>query len=120
MPKVKDADRKIKYTPRRRKSIAERFWAKVDKSPGQGPNGECHEWQGGKTSAGYGTFWGGPDRGQLMAHRVSFELTHDTTLPEGLQVRHSCDNPPCVRGDHLALGTHATNMLDMWHRGRRS
>lgn len=33
-------------------------------------------------------------------------------------VRHSCDNPPCVRPDHLLLGTVVDNTQDKIDRGR--
>lgn len=31
---------------------------------------------------------------------------------------HRCDNPPCFRYDHLLLGTHHDNNLDMLAKGR--
>jgi len=35
-------------------------------------------------------------------------------------VMHKCDNPPCVRPDHLAVGTQAENIRDCKRKGRIS
>ena len=93
-------------------SLEERFWAKVEKSDG------CWLWVGGKTSAGYGAMAAGPE-GVKLAHVVSWEL-HNGPVPDGTEVCHDCDTPPCVRPDHLFLGTHIDNMRDMVSKDRSS
>jgi len=79
----------------------------------------CWLWTGSVTSAGYGvasSLFGGTTSG---AHRLAWELTHGL-IPSGLIVCHHCDNPPCVRPDHLFLGTHLDNSNDMRSKGRCS
>jgi len=80
-----------------------RFWAKVVKSDG------CWEWQGYRKK-GYGHFGVHP-RHIVEAHRFSWQLANGP-IPEGLFVCHHCDNPPCVRPDHLFLGTNTDNLRD--------
>lgn len=41
-------------------------------------------------------------------------------IPNGMQVLHECDNPPCVRPEHLFLGTAADNADDKTAKGRQA
>lgn len=88
----------------------ERFWTHVARGDG------CWEWTGTRRPDGYGVHWNGSR--QVRAHRRSWEMANGP-LPEGAVIRHSCDNPPCVRPDHLAIGTQQDNLADMTSRGRR-
>jgi hypothetical protein len=91
--------------------IADRFWAKVQKSD------SCWVFTG-TLVKGYGII-GRCDhtRNYAYAHRLSWELHHGP-IPKNLCVLHHCDNPPCVRPDHLWLGTIADNNRDMSQKGR--
>jgi hypothetical protein len=91
---------------------AARFWSFVPHRPVTG----CWEWQGSRLARGYGSFKIASYTPRL-AHRVSYAIAHDGH-PEGVTVRHHCDNPPCVRPDHLASGTTAENAADMVAKGR--
>lgn len=87
------------------------FWAKVDKS------GECWIWTGSRSELGYGRFAVSSHPTRALAHRASWELVNGPIAP-GLDVCHHCDNPPCVRPDHLFLGTRLANMQDAKSKGR--
>lgn len=77
--------------------------------------GECMEWVGSRTGAGYGTL--AMEGGSAYAHRLAWERANGP-IPGGLVVRHKCDNPPCVNPDHLEVGTQYDNIHDMIARGR--
>lgn len=94
------------YTQR----VIDRFWANVEKS------NECWEWSGGiYGSNGYGRMWDGERA--VGAHRVSYTIHHGP-IAGGLFVLHHCDNPRCVRPEHLYTGTNQDNINDRSRRGR--
>lgn len=90
--------------------LPERFWEKVHRGDG------CWEWQAFvQPNSGYGTIT--VDGKSLRAHRVSYELNIGP-IPVGLHVLHTCDNPRCVRPDHLFTGNQGDNVRDMHAKGR--
>ena len=96
-------------------NLKARFESKVDVTL---PPWVCWPWQGALMPRGYGKLGkGGAGSGWLLAHRVSYEL-YIGPIPEGKEVRHSCDNPPCCNPSHLLPGTKINNMTDMHNRKR--
>jgi hypothetical protein len=94
-----------------RMNLVEKFWSRVAMIPFH----ECWEWNGARTSSGYGSFKFKGKR--YVASRASWEI-HFGQVPSGLYVCHHCDNPGCVRPDHLFIGTSSDNMLDASSKGR--
>lgn len=96
--------------PYRRTPISERYWRYVVVREG------CWDWSGGRIGRGYGALQG-EDRRVKTAHRVSWEI-HRGPIPDGMNVLHRCDNPPCSNPDHLFLGSQRENVIDMVQKGR--
>lgn len=91
------------------KNPADRFWESVSKTDG------CWIWTGLLSTQGYGIF--SIKSKHIIAPRYSWAL-HFGPILDDSHVLHRCDNPACVRPDHLFLGTHQENMQDMVSKGR--
>lgn len=112
------------FEPRRKPTVEERFWAKVDKNgpvPDHAPElGPCWPWTAGKFSDGYGAFAVTRET-PSKAHRVSFEWARGP-IPEDLLPDHICHEPTvctlgvkcphraCVNPDHIKLVPPAENI----------
>lgn len=97
------------------KRFVDRFWSHIDKKE----ENECWIWKKCKSKDGYGQigYTRNNERKTLKTHRVAYELAYGK-IPEGLEVMHICDNPPCCNPSHLSLGTHAENIKDMYLKNR--
>lgn len=73
---------------------------------------ECVIWNKAKNKAGYGITWA--NNMWAYAHRIV------ANAGPGEVVRHTCDNPSCVNSQHLIVGSHKENSLDMVQKGRQT
>lgn len=89
--------------------MSDRFWSRVDRT------GKCWVWVGRRNPKGYGQCSVRDE--EWLAHRLSWAMANGP-IPSGALILHHCDNPPCVRPDHLYAGTHSDNTRDMLARGR--
>ena len=82
----------------------------------------CWEYGGKIRTDGYGSVYihNGTRAGTTaLAHRVVYEGMVGP-IPEGMFLCHHCDNPKCVRPDHIFVGTDADNKADMYAKGRQA
>jgi hypothetical protein len=99
----------------RRRSLADRLLERLDTSGG--PDA-CWPVRGARNARGYGKIGlGERDSGDDYTHRVAYRLFVGT-IPDGHEVCHHCDNPPCGNPRHLFTGIHKANMEDGSAKGR--
>lgn len=89
-------------------TIEERFKAKI------ALKGECIEWTASNVR-GYGQMWA--NGRQRRATHIAIMLETGKWPESGKIVCHHCDNPKCVRFDHLYVGTQVENQRDTFRRG---
>lgn len=109
-PHAAPVARRGRPRPEARVPAARRFWSKVDLTK---PD-DCWPWAGSMRHE-YGEFW--LDGHHVYAHRMAAALVFGELDDEAV-VLHTCDNPSCVRPDHLLVGTQAQNMADCSGKGR--
>ena len=85
-------------TPR---TIADRFWAKVQKTE------TCWLWTAFVDSLGYGMIYDGKSR-PMYASKLAYQLLVGP-VPEGYDVDHRCHVHGCVNPAHLQAVTHQKN-----------
>jgi hypothetical protein len=100
--------------------VLARYWPKVR----QGAADECWPWTAFTNPRGYGMFRVVAGRMDLV-HRLAWEIANGP-IPDGLQVLHHCDNPPCCNPAHLFVGTNADKVAKgrasyphPWRQGER-
>ena len=93
-------DSEVRYQP-----VAVRFARKI----GLADSG-CWQWCGAVSNHGYGSFRFG--RKTVLPHRFSLLVFKNIDVPADKYVCHRCDNPLCVRPDHLFVGTSSDNAND--------
>ncbi|HMQ29177.1 MAG TPA: HNH endonuclease signature motif containing protein [Chloroflexaceae bacterium] len=84
---------------------SEEFWSRVRKGD------DCWLWMGG---LGYEKYGAVSVQGfkTTAAHRIAYMLHTGQQLLPRLPICHKCDNPQCVRPDHLHVGTASDNGRD--------
>lgn len=104
-------------------TLAERFWARVNRNGPTMPGMDtpCWEWTGRKDRDGYGRLEA-DGLSHAKAHRVAWRLVNGP-IPEGEVICHHCDNPACVRSEpdgsgHLFPGSQMENIHDSIAKGR--
>lgn len=112
---MQDAEKKAAKSYRKvnltQKDIAY-FNARVPDRPEVG----CHEWKGNRFTGGYGRMPAGGQK-TVKAHRVAMLIAYGE-IPDRACVLHHCDNPCCVRVDHLFFGSVQDNNADRKQKGQ--
>jgi len=94
--------------PYKKIPVADRFWPKVSKTD------DCWNWIGALDQHGYGRL--NVNGKSEKATRVAWSICNGSW--PSMQILHTCDNPGCVRFDHLYQGMPADNARDMTERRR--
>ena len=97
--------------PSKRKSLKDRLLS------GCINTGGCWIWSKSVASSGYGQIR--LNYKNLRANRASY-MVFKGEIPDGMVIRHTCDNKLCINPDHLILGSCKQNSQDMVERDRQA
>ena len=117
-PPLTSAERNRRWKARKRGEIAPFRWIDPDFWANATNGDGCWEWQRGRTRGGYGRLR--VNGVGVNANRVALELSLGRPLAPGMFACHTCDNPPCVRPDHLFEGTTTVNQRDAIAKDRKN
>ena len=93
------------------------FWERIESQTVIDEATGCHVFTGKSNKrGGHISRWCSDDGKKVYLHRKAWERKNGT-IPEGMQILHRCDNPPCWNEDHLFLGDNAMNMADRAAKG---
>jgi len=101
---------------RKSKPLRERLLARIDKTPGFGPHGECWRWNGAHTKGRpvIGVTVNGKKK-KLFVARVIYEETIGP-IPRGKELDHTCRFKACANPYHLEPVTHMVNCQRWWQK----
>jgi hypothetical protein len=78
-------------------------------------SGDCWLWVGRTDKSGRGQVFRNGKR--MIHHRAVWEILV-SPIPPGNLLCHHCDNPRCANPLHIYVGDNASNVKDMFERGR--
>lgn len=92
--------------------LADRLWAKVDKSGGEDA---CWLWTGVVNNTGYGQIFTGVDKPghqkMMLVHRAAM-IVSGVVIPPGMEVDHLCKVIRCCNPKHLRVATPRQNSVE--------